>query len=67
MNTNSLRTRSLITVLAVVLPVLIIYVYVSHSNLSHQLGRRLDGRMRHELTMLKQAVVTMHGCVRSWT
>jgi signal transduction histidine kinase len=56
MNTNSLRTRSLITVLAVVLPVLIVYVYISHSNLSHQLGRRLDGRMGHELTMLKEAV-----------
>jgi len=56
MNTKSFRTRSLITVLAVVLPVLIVYVFMSHSNLSHQLGRRLDGRMRHELTMLREAL-----------
>lgn len=61
MNARSLRTRSLLTVLAVVVPVLIIYAFVSHSHVSYQLGRRLDGRMKHELTMLKEAVLRSGG------
>ena len=61
MNWQSLRLRSLLTVLAVVLPVLVIYAYLSHSHVSYQLGYRLDGRMKHELTMLREAVLRSEG------
>ncbi len=61
MSRSSLRTRGLVTVLAVVLPVLIVYSYLGHANVSYQLGRRLDGRMSHELTMLKEAVLRSEG------
>jgi two-component system, OmpR family, sensor histidine kinase QseC len=61
MNWRSLRVRSLLTVLAVVLPVLAIYAYLSHAHVSHQLGYRLDGRMKHEVTMLREAVLRSGG------
>lgn len=61
MKPKSLRTRSLLTVLTVVLPVLAIYAYLSHEHVSYQLGRRLDGRMKHEVTMLKEAVARSGG------
>lgn len=61
MSIRSLRTRSLLTVLAVVLPVLAIYAYLSHSHVSYQLGYRLDGRMKHEVTMLREAVLRSQG------
>lgn len=61
MRWQSLRVRSLLTVLAVVLPVLTIYAYLSHQHVSYQLGRRLDGRMKHEVTMLRQAVARSGG------
>src|SRR5262245_11529930 len=61
MNLSSLRTRSLLTVLCVVLPALLIYVILGHAHVSHQLGRRLDGRMGHELRMLKEAVERSDG------
>lgn len=61
MNWQSLRVRSLLTVLAVVLPVLAIYAYLSHEHVSYQLGYRLDGRMKHEVTMLREAVLRSGG------
>ena len=61
MNVSSLRARGLMTVLAVVLPVLAVYAYLGHSHVSYQLGRRLDGRMGHELKMLKEAVLRSDG------
>lgn len=61
MNPRSLRHRSLIAVLAVVLPALVVYAWLSHAHVSHQLGYRLDGRMKHELVMLKEAVLRSDG------
>ena len=58
---KSLRTRSLVTIVAVVIPMLVAYAVVSHSRASYQLGQRFDGRMHSELRMLQTAVVRSHG------
>jgi len=61
MKLKSLRSRSLVTVFAVVIPVVIVYVLVAYSHVVYQFTQRLDGRMRGELRMLESAVVKSGG------
>jgi len=56
MKIRSLRMRSLTTIVAVVLPLMATYTWLSHTHVSYQLGQRFDGRMRGELRMLEVAV-----------
>lgn len=63
MDIQSLRMRSLITIVAVVLPLMALYTALSYSHVSYNLGQRFDGRMRGELRMLEVAVEKSSGDV----
>jgi two-component system sensor histidine kinase QseC len=56
MKIQSLRTRSLLTIVAVVVPVLIAFTLIGRANIVDQIDKRFDGRMRAEFRVLAAAI-----------